>query len=93
MREMVVESLNQNGHIFRAALSAVKGGRKLFRTAKNLFGLGPKSAEKGDAICLFSSSKIPFILRPIADDQYELIEEAYLHGYMHGEWKEKNIVP
>lgn len=86
-----IESIYPNEHVFRASLSVVHGPRMLFRTAKSLLGLGPKSAEKGDAIWFFSSSDVPFILRHVVDDRYELIGEAYIHSYMHKEWKEKNL--
>ena len=49
------------------------------------------SVKAGDSVWFFPTSRVPFVLRHIADNQHELIGEAYLHGYMHGELEEKGL--
>jgi hypothetical protein len=58
--------------------------RRCFQTAESYMGLGPLDMKEGDLICALFGSNIPFILRE-DDDEYILIGEAYIHGFMDGE--------
>jgi hypothetical protein len=40
--------------------------------------------EKDDVICVLLGGKMPFCLRPWSD-QYLLVGECYVHGYMAGQ--------
>jgi Heterokaryon incompatibility protein (HET) len=59
--------------------------RRLFTTAKNLMGGGPKSVQCGDSIWILPGAKLPFILRQLENGNYKVVGEAYVHGMMHGE--------
>ena len=83
--ERTLEELRQGAQLYVAALESVRYSRVLFTTVGNLLGLAPLSARKGDSIWFFPSSRVPFVLRHCGGARYELIGEAYLHGYMHGE--------
>lgn len=48
-------------------------------------GRGPISASKGDEIWVLAGGKVPYILRPMGNNNYEFIGEAYLDGIMYGE--------
>ena len=61
-------------------------GRKLFQTTGNLMGMGSRSIQADDEVWLIRDSKTPLILRPKAGtEDFLLVGEAYLHGFMHGE--------
>ncbi|ERF77194.1 hypothetical protein EPUS_06474 [Endocarpon pusillum Z07020] len=78
---------------FARQSSTVFAVRRIFRTAGNLLGLGPKSLRPGDHIFVLLGARVPFILRPIAPAEdgrsssayYEMVGEAYVHGIMQGE--------
>jgi Heterokaryon incompatibility protein (HET) len=61
-------------------------GRKLFQTTGNLLGMGSRSVQADDQVWLIRDSKTPLILRPKpGTEDFLLVGEAYLHGFMHGE--------
>ena len=64
-------------------------GRRFFTTACGNLGLGPRSSQKGDIVAFIRNCKIPMILRKRASGRYIVIGEAYIHGYMHGEFLER----
>jgi hypothetical protein len=47
------------------------------------FGLGPGATRAGDLCCIIFGSPVPLILRR-ADENYQLVGEAYVHGVMNG---------
>jgi hypothetical protein len=52
-------------------------------------------AEHGDRIALLEGGNVPYILRPKIgkENEYELIDDAYVHGIMDGEaWKVDDLV-
>ena len=67
----------------RAANGASKN-RKFARTKMGYYVLGPKVMEEGDIVCVLFGGKMPFCLRPWSD-QYLLVGECYVHGFMDGE--------
>ena len=63
-------------------------GRKLFRTGQNRsLGIGAKSLEVGDLVCLLAGGSVPYVIRRIngAENKFRFVGEAYVHGIMHGE--------
>jgi hypothetical protein len=57
-----------------------------FVTEKSLMGLGPHNTMAGDAIVHFNWIRWPYILRPVrGTDNFQLVGQCYLHGYMRGE--------
>jgi hypothetical protein len=63
-------------------------GRKLFRTGQNRsLGIGSKSLEVGDLVCLLAGGSVPYVIRRIngAENKFRFVGEAYVHGIMHGE--------
>jgi hypothetical protein len=73
--------------------------RRMFVTTDGHIGLTtPTGGEQGDLVCVFRGSSTPYVLRKRetedrpassgisgAEETYELICEAYLHGFMQGE--------
>lgn len=87
-----ISSWEQKAHGFASAWTIGRAlGKPLFHTAKDLLGLGLDTAKPGDSVWFFPTSGVPFILRRLAGDQYQLIGEAYLHGYMHGELNDQDL--
>lgn len=48
-------------------------------------GTSTLKAEEKDSICIFLGGRVPFVIRPKADGQYQFIGECYVHGLMDGE--------
>jgi hypothetical protein len=64
--------------------------RRLCTTRSGYLGLTWRDTTKGDKVCIFLGSRIPFIIRenPIREDQgrtYTLVGGCYIHGMMNGE--------
>lgn len=78
---------------FLARVKSVVYNRLFFvglsKDQENFFGLAPARSEKGDLICVLAGCTVPVILRkkpgPDGSCHFELIGEAYVHGYMDGE--------
>jgi hypothetical protein len=66
-------------------LAAMNFRRAMFQTVNRRIGFGPESVSEGDEIWILVGTKVPYILRKLASDGYELIGEAYIHGIMFGE--------
>lgn len=58
---------------------------RLFVTSCGNFGKGYDILEPGDVICIIKGAEIPYIIRPLANGQYNFIGQCYVHGIMHGE--------
>ncbi|KAK5064539.1 hypothetical protein LTR84_000372 [Exophiala bonariae] len=56
---------------------------RFFTTGRGLFGLAPANLREGDVVVVLDGGNVPFLLRK-RDDHYQLVEEAYVHGFMHG---------
>jgi hypothetical protein len=65
-------------------------GRRLFQTTGGLLGMGSQSIEGGDQVWLIQDSRTPLIVRPKPGTQeFLLVGEAYLHGFMRGEMSDE----
>ncbi|KAI0467106.1 heterokaryon incompatibility protein-domain-containing protein [Xylaria cf. heliscus] len=66
-------------------------GRCFFTTTKKLMGMGSGFMRDGDIICVPLGCKTPIILREDGNNEYRLVGDAYIDGYMTGraveEWK------
>lgn len=73
-----VEALGE--HMSRVCLQ-----RRLAWTDSNLLAMVPKSTVAGDSIWIVPGLKTPFVFREVANGNFELVGEAYVHGIMFGE--------
>jgi hypothetical protein len=85
-------------HRFTLASGRASGFRRVFRTSRGYIGLCPLPSEVGDEVWLLQGALVPFVLREVAEKgKYEMIGEAYLHGFMNGEMLteqfKENIAP
>lgn len=55
-----------------------------FTTPDGYMGIGSRTMQVGDDVCLFFGGEVLFLLRPVGE-VYLLIGECYVHGLMHGE--------
>lgn len=66
--------------------------RTLFKTTKNMLGLGYKMVRPGDLVTLLWGVKVPIILRPRNGGGFTYVGDAYVDGIMHGEFLETKPV-
>jgi hypothetical protein len=59
--------------------------RKIMRTRNEYIGLAPHAAQKGDIIALAKGARVPLVLRPKPNGNWELVGDIYVHGIMLGE--------
>jgi hypothetical protein len=59
--------------------------QRSFMTTKKFLGVVPVSALEGIQIWVLRGSRVPFVLRLLANGNHKLISEAYVHGFMRGE--------
>ncbi|KAI4594402.1 hypothetical protein KJ359_008426 [Pestalotiopsis sp. 9143b] len=64
--------------------------RKVFRTSRGTFGLGPRIMEKGDVCAVVLGSVYPLILRKHGT-RYRLVGPALMYGFMNGEALEAGV--
>ncbi|KAI8653485.1 HET domain-containing protein [Fusarium keratoplasticum] len=62
--------------------------RTLFKTTKNMLGLGYKMVRPGDLVTLIWGLGSPIILRLRDGGGFTFVGDAYVDGIMHGEFKE-----
>ena len=61
-------------------------------TEKGYIGIGPPICARADAVCIMPGSTVPLVLRRAKDaenSRYQLVGDAYLHGFMYGEALER----
>jgi hypothetical protein len=83
----VFNNMLQRSAEFDEAFGSATHERCLYMTKQGFIGLGPLSTEPSDQVWILQAAKVPFILRPM--DKYRkfsLISEAYVHGFMNGEF-------
>ncbi|KAF8861709.1 HET-domain-containing protein [Acephala macrosclerotiorum] len=63
--------------------------RRFFVTASGFMGIGPLELESGDLVAVLQGARVLFVLRELKGEEraWEVIGEAYLHGFMKGEIK------
>lgn len=63
-----------------------------FVTDAQSFGIGSESLHEGDTVWIIKGSRIPLVLRENNDSPstFQIVGGAYVHGFMHGEWLEKD---
>jgi hypothetical protein len=67
------------------AYSQVIKNRRVVVTKDWRPGIAPKSAQRGDCVCIINGSRTPVILRKLANGTYGVIGQAYIEGIMRGE--------
>jgi hypothetical protein len=58
--------------------------RRMFRTGRDLMGLGP-SAQVGDDVCVLLGGSVLYVLRDHHEGQHEFVGECYVHAMMNGQ--------
>lgn len=56
--------------------------RVLFKTSVGDLGFGPLSTQSTDQVWVAENASVPFILRPIQGNSYQLVGECYVSGIM-----------
>jgi hypothetical protein len=62
--------------------------KEFFITDDHCMGVGSKTSELGDVVCIIYGHEMPYLLRPTGT-QYKYIGACYLDGFMNGEAIEK----
>ena len=84
---------------FEEPMALFAEGRRFCTTANGFMGWVPQQAQLGDMLCVFSGSKVPFLvrralfrrddlpflIRPGAE-YFKVIGDCYVHGIMEGEF-------
>jgi len=70
---------------FQISMGNFMQGRQSCSTLSGYFGWASLNSELNDKICIFQGYPIPFVIRPTALGDFELIGDAYVHGFMEGE--------
>lgn len=58
--------------------------RRFFVTKSGRIGIGPANTKAGDIVAILQGGRLPFILRPVAN-QYKMLGSSYVYGIMKGE--------
>ena len=56
--------------------------RSLFRIKEGHIGLAPRTAAVGDQVAILLNCSSAMILRPNGEDEFQVVGEAYYHGFM-----------
>jgi hypothetical protein len=60
-------------------------GRKVFVTQMGFLGLGPAEVEPRDVVCILGGGNLPYVVRPLGQDEFTFLGPSYVHGIMNGE--------
>jgi Heterokaryon incompatibility protein (HET) len=84
---------------FEEPMGLFAEGRRFCTTSNGFMGWVPQQAQLGDMLCVFSGSKVPFLLRRALFERndlpflirpgaeyFKVIGECYVHGIMEGEF-------
>jgi hypothetical protein len=75
-----------SGSKYRSAMISTCMFRRCFTTARHrYFAVGPQSLQAGDGVFLLEGGRVPFVLRHVANIEYKIVGECYVHGIMHGQ--------
>lgn len=66
--------------------------RSLITTIDGILGLAPDLSAPNDQIWLFPGSRAPIVLRCMANGNFRVVGEAYIHGYMQGQAFEEGLL-
>lgn len=77
----------------RLRSTMMRGHRRIAVTERGHLGLVPRTAQKGDMVCVLFGCSVPVILRRVGTSDvsgettplYRMVGECYLDGYMDGE--------
>jgi hypothetical protein len=62
-------------------------GHSFIVTQKGYYALGPRITRPGDQCYVLHGANVPFVLRPVSENRFKLLGEAYVHGFMEGQIK------
>jgi hypothetical protein len=54
-------------------------------TSKGYICRAPRTVAAGDVVAVFIGVEVPYLLRPMGQNQYQLLGNCYCHGIMYGE--------
>jgi hypothetical protein len=64
--------------------------RRFFRSNSGRYGWGVDGMRAGDLVVALFGTSVPFLLRLSGKDCYEIVGDAYIHGFMFGEGVERD---
>ncbi|KAG6358202.1 hypothetical protein INS49_014086 [Diaporthe citri] len=73
--------------LFEDVFEKFYADRRMFSTKKGYLGTAPWTAVEGDVVMLVAGASVPYVFRPSERTKggWELVGEAYCHGFMFGE--------
>lgn len=73
--------------IFEDVFEKFYADRRMFATEKGYLGTAPWTVVEGDVVMLVAGASVPYVFRPSKRTKggWELVGEAYCHGFMSGE--------
>lgn len=73
--------------LFEDVFEKFYADRRMFSTEKGYLGTAPWTAVEGDVVMLVAGANVPYVFRPSERTKggWELVGEAYCHGFMFGE--------
>ena len=80
--------VRQPSKVYRLMQIAFKDAmecRRFCVTSNGYMGLFPQTTHVGDEISVISGGHIPFVVRRLSGDDFQLVGECYVHGIMDGE--------
>ncbi|KAK3369983.1 hypothetical protein B0H63DRAFT_402292 [Podospora didyma] len=70
---------------FTRSLMIALSNRTFFTLKDGRMGVGPYLAQPGDLVVVLFGAVFCLVLRPVGDNRYRLVGDAYVHGAMSGE--------
>ncbi|KAK7698611.1 hypothetical protein SLS64_012350 [Diaporthe eres] len=73
--------------LFEDVFEKFYADRRMFSTQKGYLGTAPWTVVEGDVVMLVAGASVPYVFRPSERTKggWELVGEAYCHGFMSGE--------
>ncbi len=85
----VAQVVAESGNLlpFGSAFEEIYLDRRMFITEKGYMGTGPWTVLDGDVVMLVAGAYVPYVFRRSTrvEGSWELVGEAYCHGFMFGE--------
>ena len=83
------DRLSKPSATYASAVAKTVVLHRVFVTEHHQLGLRPQSIDVGDEVWFISGSHLPYVLRPISEQDgaggFRLVGETYVHGCMQGE--------